>query len=854
MNTLELAKGLVWVGVQDPELRVFDIIMHTEFGTTYNSYLLKGEKKTALFETCKLKFWDEYRNKLDAALAGSRLDYLVMNHTEPDHAGTVEKLIERYPGLVIVATGTAVSFLREIVNRDFASLAVGEGDSLDLGGRTLQFMVLPQLHWPDTMYTYVPECKALFTCDSFGSHYSHEGVLRSNVPDEDGYLRATKYYFDNIIGPFRRPYMSNALEHIRDLDIGLICTGHGPVHDCRLDELMALYRDWCAAPAARAGKKVVMPYVSAYGYTAQLAERIAAGVQDAGDITVKRYDMVTADPAEVAGELADADGILLGTPTIIGEALAPIWSLTLGLFAPVHGGKLASAFGSYGWSGEGVPHLIGRLRQLRMRVPDEGFRVRFKPSERQLLDAYEYGYGFGTRLLKQKAELQVLSSRKGGRSLVKCLVCGAIFDSSMESCPVCGVGPDKFVPVEDTATDFRKNTDERFLILGGGPAAHYAAAAIRERNETASIRILTAEDRLPYNRPMLTKVLLQDLSGDRLAIESAAWYAERRIEFCFGTTVQSIDPAAKKVLCTDADGKAAEFAYDKLIYALGARCFVAPIPGADRPHVASIRSASDCEKVQRIIRSRSAKQAVVIGGGVMGLESAWSLRSGGLDVTVLETAPGLLPRQLDDNASALLAELCEKAGVHIVTGAKITEITDDAVLLADGSRFPAQLVIMSTGMRGNIAVGQAAGLDSRILLKIDAHCASSIPDIWVCGDASEFAGTPHGFWSQAAETGRIAGANAAGEALCFEPIGSALSISAMNTGVFSLGTNGKGPDDDPRTLRTVEFRDPQRGNYEKYIFKRGVLAGVILVGDTEKMTEMTKAMEEGAGFAQLFGR
>lgn len=847
MKQIQLAEGLHWVGVQDPSLRVFDIIMHTEFGTTYNAYLLKGSRKTALFETCKLKCWEEFSTKLAQALDGGKLDYLVMNHTEPDHAGTVEKLIETYPGLVVVATGTAISFLKEIVNRDFSSLAVGENDMLDLGGKTLHFMVLPQLHWPDTMYTYVPEIKALFTCDSFGSHYSHEGVLRSNVPDEEGYLRATKYYFDNIIGPFRIPYMQNALERIKDLDIALICTGHGPVHDCKIDEIKEIYAGWCAAPEKPEKKQVVMPYVSAYGYTATLAEKIAQGVKDAGPIDVSAYDMVTADAGEVAGKLAAADGILLGSPTILGEALSPIMSLTLGLFAPIHGGKLASAFGSYGWSGEGVPHLIERLKQLRMVVPDAGFRVRFKPSETQLLDAYEFGFRFGKKLLNKKEAVKTMGSGKGSRTLVKCLVCGAIFDASMDTCPVCGVGADKFVPVEDNGTDFRKDTEERFLILGGGPAAHYAAAAIRERNATASIQIITAETHLPYNRPMLTKVLLQDLSNDRLAIESRDWYAERNIEFVFGTTVQSIDPAAKTVKTDKGD-----FTYDKLIYALGARCFVAPIPGADRAHVASIRSIADCEKVQGIIKARSAKQAVVIGGGVMGLESAWELCKGGLDVTVLETAPGLLPRQLDDTASAMLAELCEKAGVHVVAGVKITEINDDAVVLADGTAYPAQLVIMSTGMRGNIAVGQAAGLDSKILLEIDEHCASSAPDVWVCGDASQFGGVPHGFWSQAAETGRVAGANAAGEAISYRQIGSALSISAMNTGVFSLGTNGKGPNDDPAKLRTVEFKDPQRGNYEKYIFQNGVLAGVILIGDTEKMTEMTRAMDEGASFADLF--
>ena len=845
MKTLQLKDGLYWAGILDPDLRVFDIIMHTEFGTTYNSYLLRGAEKTALFETAKLKFWNEYEKSVEEVLAGGKLDFLVMNHTEPDHAGTVEKLIEKYPGMVIVATATAISFLREIVNRDFNSMAVADGDTLSLGGKTLRFMILPQLHWPDTMYTYVEEDGLLFPCDSFGSHYSCEGVLRSAVPDEEGYLRATKYYFDNIIGPFRIPYMNDALERIKDLDIKMICTGHGPVLDSHIGELMGLYREWCAVPAPRAKKLVVMPYVSAYGYTAQLANSISSGVLDAGGIEVHAYDMVTSDPAVVAAELGAADGILLGTPTIIGEALAPVWSLTLGLFAPVHGGKLASAFGSYGWSGEGVPHLIERLKQLRMVVPDEGFRVRFKPSKTQLLDAYEFGYAFGKKLLKQEkpGDLKPMGSGKGARGLVKCLVCGAIFDASKENCPVCGVGSDKFLPVEDVSTEFRKDTEETYLILGGGPAGHFAAAAIRERNATAKIRIITAEDHLPYNRPMLTKVLLQDLSGDRLAIESREWYEERNIEFLFGTTVQSIDTAAKKVVCDKGT-----YGYDKLIYALGARCFVAPIPGADKAHVVSVRSVADCERVQAIVKERGVKQAVVIGGGVMGLESGWELKKGGIDVTVLETAPGLLPRQLDDTASAMLKELCEKAGVRVRTGTRIVGITDDAVELDDGTRCAAQLVIMSTGMRGNTDVGRAAGMKSSILLEIDEHCATPVPDVWACGDASEFAGVPHGFWVQAAETGRVAGANAAGEALRYSSIGSALAINAMNTSIFALGTNGK----DGRPYRSVEIRDGQRGNYEKYYFYNSRLAGVILVGDTSKMAALTQAMDEGAGYSDLF--
>lgn len=845
MKTLKLMDNLYWNGVLDPELRVFDIIMNTEFGTTYNSYFLRGTEKTAVFETAKAKFWDDYKAAVQELVGPGELDYIIVNHTEPDHAGSVKNLLELYPRAVVVGTSTAIDFLKEIINCDFNSMAVGDGDTLDLGRKTLNFMVLPQLHWPDTMYTYLEEDRVLFTCDSFGSHYSHEGILRSKVTDTEGYLRATKYYFDNIIGPFAVPFMADALDRIKDLDIRMICTGHGPVLDSHLDEIFELYHQWCARPVERERKLVVMPYVSAYGYTAQLAERIAAGVADAGPIDVHTYDMVTTEAGPVVAEMAAADGLLFGSPTILGEALKPIWDLTLSLFPPVHGGKHASAFGSYGWSGEAVPHLLERLRQLHCKVEDEGFRIRLQPSDNQLLDAYEFGYRFGCSVLRKK---EVQPETSNARStLLKCLVCGAIFDSSLDCCPTCGVGKDKCVPVADKSTSFQNATFEKFIVLGGGPAAHFAAKAIRERNASASIIMITNEYEIPYNRPMLTKVTLQDLSYDRLAIESREWYSRQNIRIVFGQTVQSINTATKTVKTNRA-----EYVYDKLIYALGARCFVAPIPGSDQPHVVSIRSIADCLKVQDL--AKDAKHAVVIGGGVMGLESGWELKKGGLDVTVLETMPGLLPKQMDDAAGTVLRQECEKVGVKVMVGAKITQITDKSVLLADGTELPAELVIMSTGMRGNVAVAKEAGLDIGNIIKVDEHMATSAPDVWACGDCTEFRGQPHGFWAQAEETGRVAGANAAGEALVYKQIGSSMVINAMNTSVFALGTNGKaGPNELEKGLRTVEIRDDVRGQYQKYFFRRGQLAGVNLVGDISRMPELTQQIEEGATFEQVFG-
>ena len=836
MQALRIKPDLYWTGVLDPELKVFDIIMETKYGTSYNSYLLKGSEKNALFETSKLAFWEEMKDYIESELPLSGIDYLIMNHTEPDHAGTVVKLIEANPSITIVATGTAIQFLRHIVNTDFNSLAVKDGDTLSLGDKTLHFMILPNLHWPDSMYTYVPELRTLFTCDSFGSHYACQDVLRSRVPNEEQYKEATKYYFDCIIGPFRRPYMSTALERVKELDVETICCGHGPVLDSKLDEMFAWYDEWCAAPEKRDKKLIVMPYVSAYGYTKQLAEEIARGAEAAGEIEVHRYDLVFSDKTNLAADMASADAYLFGTPTILGEALEPIWELTLGMFPPVFQGRLASAFGSYGWSGEGVPHIIERLKQIRLKVVD-GFRVRFKPDRTQLEDAYDFGYNFGCVLLKKQPK-----PKAGARSLVKCLVCGAIFDSSIEVCPVCGVGKENFVPDEGDSAAISNNTDDKYLILGGGIAALEAARAIRTRDKTGAITILSDEQHLPYNRPMLTKALLADMTEEQILVEPQSWFDEQNITFVQGMKVKSINPAEKSVVC----GDDVILVYDKLIYALGARSFIPPTPGADQEHVVAVRTLEDVAKIRSL--RPSVKHAAVIGGGVLGLEAAWSLSKAGLKVTVLEFAPKIMQRQLSGEASDFLTGLIEETGIAVLTGAETAEIRRDSLLLKDGREIPAELVIMSTGVRGNVEIAKEAGITVNRSIVVNERMETNIPGIYAAGDCAEFGGINYALWSQSVGQGKTAGANAAGDDLSYETVDGALSFNGMNTSLFSVGDNGKDP---VKPYRTVEIRDARKRQYEKYTFLNNRLTGVILIGDTSRLGELSVKVKEHAPYQDV---
>ncbi len=923
---LELKKNFYFTGALDHDLRVFDIIMYTEFGTTYNSYVLKTPNHTVLFETAKAKCCDDWLEKVGQVSPIDQVDYLVVSHTEPDHSGSVERLLDLNPRIKIVATGCAIDFLKQIVNRDFYSIPVSDGQSLKVDDKTLEFIVVPNLHWPDTMYTYIREDKTLITCDSFGSHYAMDEVLASKITDREGYLRATKYYFDCIIGPFKK-FMLQALERVRPLELELICPGHGPVLDTDIPWMLDTYQDWCTVVNPNPNTTVIIPYVSAYGYTKQLAQVIAEGIREQG-VDVRAYDLVEADAAKVSEELLFADGILFGTPTIVGEALKPIWDLTTGMFATTHGGKLASAFGSYGWSGEGVPHIMERLKQLRMKTV-EGFRVRFKPSEVELAEAKEFGRNFARTLLESaapverprrkvrckvcgavfdegmeecpvchvgpenfeplsedrpapagKAKSQVrcsicgaifdadkdicpvcgvgrekfiaipagaLPKKKGTRTLVKCLVCGAIFDSSLDTCPVCGVGRDKFVEVEAPQSAYRNNTNDTYVILGNGCAGVSAAEAIRERDKTGRILLLSNEGPA-YQRPMLTKAMLSGLDAEHMALHPAGWYESNGIVQILNRQITAIHPEDKTV---ELDGSL-RLPYTKLIYALGSECFIPPIPGHDQQGVVAIRRLSDTAKIQAM--GSQLKRAVVIGGGVLGLEAAWELRKAKAEVTVLELAPTIMGRQLDDTAAELLLSCCAKSGVRVETGVKIEAIEGDGkvtgVRLGSGEVIPAELVVVSCGVRANAALAKEAGVEIDRAVVVNEKMETNLPDVYACGDCAQYRGVNYALWPEALEQGKAAGANAAGDSVSYEQIDAITSFHGMGTELFSLGDPGKNP---AISYKTVEISDSSKGLLEKYWFADGRLCGVILAGDVSKMADMIAAIGEKRPFGDIFG-
>lgn len=396
MQVEQLKKDFYWCGILDKNLRVFDIIMDTQYGTSYNSYLLKTNCGNVLFETAKDKFTDEFLQNLMQLTEIKDIKYLVVNHTEPDHAGSVARLLQLNPDIQVVGSVGALNFLAEIVNMSFKSIKATDRMTLPIGDKTLQFFILPNLHWPDTMYTYIVQDKTLLTCDSYGAHFCADEILESKLADTAEFLSAEKYYFDNIIAPFKRPYMLKAIAVTESLDVDMICTGHGVVRDCNITTLLSRQKDWCNEGLIFQNKTVVVAYVSAYGYTKSMAEAISDGISSLG-VDVKLYDIAVAPKHEIIDNINAAHGLVLGTPTILGEALKPIWDIATDLLKLNCGKKRAFAFGSYGWSGEGAINITERLKQLSFIV-EEPIRVRFKPTEIDLLKCKAAGANFAAKV------------------------------------------------------------------------------------------------------------------------------------------------------------------------------------------------------------------------------------------------------------------------------------------------------------------------------------------------------------------------------------------------------------------------------------------------------------------------
>ena len=397
---IDVTNDVTWIGILDYDIRTFDIVMHTGFGTTYNSYFINAEKK-AIVEVAKEKFSENYLRKLKSVTDPEEIQYIILDHTEPDHSGSLGLLLDLAPSATVVGSGNAIRYLEDIVNRPFKSLIVKDGDTLDLGNKTLRFLSAPNLHWPDSMLTFLVEDKILFTCDVFGAHYCSPEMF-SNFDEQ--YTKSFKYYFDIIMRPFSR-FMLKAIEKIKPLELDFICPGHGPIHSKNLRkaiELSEKYADqYMKIMADKSKMNILVAYVSAYGYTKDAAHIIAEGILETEDISVDITDIENISLEELESKIVMADGLLIGSPTINQNTLLPVYKL-LALINPIRDkGKLGGAFGSYGWSGESPNLILENLRLLKLKIFEETAAFKFSADGNKKEYLREFGRNFCQRYIQE---------------------------------------------------------------------------------------------------------------------------------------------------------------------------------------------------------------------------------------------------------------------------------------------------------------------------------------------------------------------------------------------------------------------------------------------------------------------
>jgi flavorubredoxin len=396
---LQVSEDVNWIGVLDRDIITFDIVMETKYGTTYNSYFIDAEKK-AVIETVKEKYWPVFKEKLLSLGDPSEIEYIVCNHTEPDHSGSLKYLLELAPNATVVGSGQALTYLGEMMDRPFKSMKVRDGDVIDLGNKKLRVIGAPNLHWPDTIYTYLEEEGLLFTCDSFGAHYANELMFDDLIGD---YSDAFDYYFDVILKPFSK-FMLKAIEKIKTLPVDMICPGHGPILRSgwkeKIDRSIKLANNYL--DDTRKDNRILVAYVSAYGYTEEMANQLAEGLKKTTNLTVELVDIENVLLGDLEEHMAKADGIIIGSPTINQNTLLPVYKL-FSVINPIRDkGKPAAAFGSFGWSGEAVKLIEDHLRNLKLKVVGEGLTARFFPNSKETDRLISFGEEFVKVLQEEK--------------------------------------------------------------------------------------------------------------------------------------------------------------------------------------------------------------------------------------------------------------------------------------------------------------------------------------------------------------------------------------------------------------------------------------------------------------------
>lgn len=378
----------------------FDIEFGLQNGTTYNSYLIRGEK-IALVDTSHEKFRQLYFDSLNGLINPQEIDYLIISHTEPDHSGLVRDLLQLAPNITVVGSKVAIQFLENLVHHPFQRQLVKNGDQLDLGnGHILEFVNAPNLHWPDTIFTYDHGSGILFTCDAFGMHYCSDDLYDEQLSAIEADYR---FYYECLMAPNARSVLA-AMKRMEPLgNINLVANGHGPVLKHNVTELLTHYRDWSQAQT-KAEKTVAVFYISDYGYSDRLCQSIAKGITKTG-VAVETLDLKSADPQEVKELASSAVGIVIGTPPVSGINAQEITGNLGTILASVNPKQYIGMFESQGGDDESILPLFNKFREVGLTKAFDPIRSTETPNESLYQRCEEAGTDMG-QLLTQEVKVK----------------------------------------------------------------------------------------------------------------------------------------------------------------------------------------------------------------------------------------------------------------------------------------------------------------------------------------------------------------------------------------------------------------------------------------------------------------
>ncbi|MBQ3642766.1 FprA family A-type flavoprotein [bacterium] len=372
MQFKEIKNNIFYCGLNDCDRVIFDELVPLEHGTSYNSYLIKGSEKTAIIDTMYPPLTEIYLKNLDEN-GIEKIDYIIENHGEQDHSGSIPALLEKYPDAQVITNAKVAENIKSMVNVPENKIQIIENNQeISLGDKTLQFIIAPGVHWPDTMFTFIKEDNIICTCDFLGAHYTFDNVFAEPSTELE---RAAKRYYAEIMMPFRM-MCKKYTQMIKSLNVDMILPSHGPIYK-NPDWILNLYTDWTSDEVK---KLVVLPYVSMYKSTQEMIDYLAQKLQNNG-FEAYKFDIIRGDIGELAMKLVDACAIVIGTSMVLANAHPAAINIAYlaSILRPKT--KYAALIGSYGWGGNLFGMISDILKPLKLEFVAEPLLVKGKPKD-----------------------------------------------------------------------------------------------------------------------------------------------------------------------------------------------------------------------------------------------------------------------------------------------------------------------------------------------------------------------------------------------------------------------------------------------------------------------------------------